>query len=43
MVTVATYFAEQLSAAGVTRGYGLPGGENVESSKRFVSRASTFY
>ena len=30
MTTVAEYFAEQLSAAGVQRVYGLPGGENVE-------------
>ena len=30
MVTVAAYLAERLSAAGVTRVYGLPGGENVE-------------
>ncbi len=30
MVTVADYFARKLSAAGVNRVYGLPGGENVE-------------
>ncbi len=30
MVTVAAYLAERLSATGVTRVYGLPGGENVE-------------
>ena len=30
MVTVADYFAQKLSDAGVKRVYGLPGGENVE-------------
>ena len=30
MTTVAEYFAEQLTQAGVERVYGLPGGENVE-------------
>ncbi len=29
MATIAEYFAEQLTAAGVRRVYGLPGGENV--------------
>ncbi|MCY3780247.1 MAG: thiamine pyrophosphate-binding protein [Chloroflexi bacterium] len=31
MATVAEYLAEELAAAGVTRVYGLPGGENVEA------------
>ena len=42
MVTVATYFAEQLSAAGVTRVYGLPGGENVEILEAFRQQGIDF-
>jgi len=42
MTTVAEYFAEQLSSAGVERVYGLPGGENVEFLDAIRRRAIDF-
>lgn len=42
MVTVADHFAEQLSAAGVERVYGLPGGENVEILEAIRQRGIDF-
>ncbi len=42
MVTVAEYFAEELSAAGVERVYGLPGGENVEILEAIRKRGIEF-
>ena len=42
MATVAEYLAEQLNAAGVTRVYGLPGGENVEILEAIRRRGIDF-
>ena len=42
MVTIAEYFAEQLSVAGVQRVYGLPGGENVEILEAIRQRGIEF-
>lgn len=42
MATVAEYFAQELSAAGVQRVYGLPGGENVEILEAIRKRGLDF-